>query len=417
MVPQPALGELRHLVLRGTQWTVAQMPCRHALGLATTAILARLLAPTDYGLMGMATTLTAFFQVFSDLGLSWATVQRRDITFTEVHTLFWINAAFGTALALMCVAGAPLVARFYARGELTCLTSVCGLGFLFSGVAAQPEALLRRQMRLGALARCNILAHAGGAACGILMAFSGAGVWALVVQTLVAQCLLMAALVYASSYRPGAPSLGGRTAGMLRFGGYLTGYSFLMYFVRNLDNVLVAKFCGAEALCSSYHHLHGLDVTVLRLASAYGPRDFGRVIPNFLEQALSARPLVLFGGDQVLDFVWIDVVVEALLRSGNGRAMGRPVNLGSGLGTTLTALALRVLAETSSKSRLSVRKRRALEVDRFVADTARMTSALGLHPDKDPLGHLKSLVHAESNGRLGSLRLKSAGDTSEGAAW
>ncbi len=174
--------------------------------------------------------------------------------------------------------------------------------------------------------------------------------------------------------------------------------------------------CKAAAeLCCRAFQTKGLDVRVLRLANAYGPRDFDRVIPNFLEQALSGRPLVLFGGDQVLDFVWIDVVVEALVRSGNNRAMDSPVNIGSGVGTTVTDLATRVLAETGSKSSLYIHNRRDLEVDRFVADTARMLEVLSLHPDEDPLGRLASLVHAKSNGRSGgALSLGSARDANEG---
>jgi PST family polysaccharide transporter len=198
--------------------------------------------------MGMVATLTAFFQVFSDLGLSLATVQRRDITLKQVDNLFWINSAFGCSLAAACVFGGPHVARFYGRGELTSLVGVCGVGFIFSGLAAQPEALLRRQLRFGPLAGCNILAQAAGAIFGIFLALSGVAVWALVGQSLVTQLVLAIGLFSASRYRPGLPRLNPETLGMLQLGGYLTGYNILMYFARNLDNVLIGRYWGAQQL-------------------------------------------------------------------------------------------------------------------------------------------------------------------------
>ena len=78
-----------------------------AISFVTIAIVARLLSPRDYGLVAMVVSVTAFFTVFSDLGLSWVTVQRPDITKQQLSTLFWVNVAFGVLLGLITVALAP----------------------------------------------------------------------------------------------------------------------------------------------------------------------------------------------------------------------------------------------------------------------------------------------------------------------
>ena len=82
-----------------------------------------------------------------------------------------------------------------------------------------------------------------------------------------------------------------------------------------------------------------VDALVLRLANVYGPGDFGRVIPIFLRSALLGEPLLLFGGEQILDFIWIEDVVDALIAAGGSQAVAGPLNIGSGVGTQITEVA------------------------------------------------------------------------------
>ena len=108
----------------------------------------------------------------------------------------------------------------------------------------------------------------------------------------------------------------------------------------------VSKVAG-EMYCSLWQQAHGLDCLVLRLANLYGPRDADRVIPLCLQRARRGEDLVLFGGQQVLDFLWIGVAVRALLASATCPNDG-PINIGSGCGVPLAQLAERILALTHS---------------------------------------------------------------------
>jgi UDP-glucose 4-epimerase len=136
----------------------------------------------------------------------------------------------------------------------------------------------------------------------------------------------------------------------------------------------------------------GLEVIVLRLANVYGARDFDRVIPIFLGQAVRNLPLNLYGGTQLLDFVWIDTVVDILVQAALVAAPPGPTNVGTGKPTALLSLAECILSLTGSESPLCILPSRDVEVSRFAADTANMTTRFDVIPPTEPLGHLVDIV-------------------------
>ncbi len=152
-----------------------------------------------------------------------------------------------------------------------------------------------------------------------------------------------------------------------------------------------ASKAAGEACCRVLA-CDGLETAVLRLANVYGPGDKDRVLPIFIENALEGRPLLLYGGEQIVDFVWIDVVVEALSRVGFGEPIAEPLNVGSGRGTTISALAQRVLEVTGSRSTVDIAPSREPEVKRFVADVRRAKQLIGLEQPKDPLSRLHEVI-------------------------
>jgi UDP-glucose 4-epimerase len=149
-----------------------------------------------------------------------------------------------------------------------------------------------------------------------------------------------------------------------------------------------SKLTG-EAYCRTFAHCNGLDVAVVRLANVYGPGDTDRVIPIWLEEAMAGRDLHVFGGNQILDFVWIDTVVDALLYAGE-HGLASPTNIGSGVGTTILELGCRILEIVGANSSLVRKASRNAEVTRFVADISRM-KALGLRVEA-PLAHLAEVA-------------------------
>lgn len=153
-----------------------------------------------------------------------------------------------------------------------------------------------------------------------------------------------------------------------------------------------ASKVAAEAYCRTFMNVFGLESAILRFANVYGPRDFDRVIPLWLQRALREQPLELCGGDQVLDFVPVGLAVQALVRAADAPIADIPINVASGVGTPIRELASRILALTGSRSALRVVPAREAEVRCFVADIRRLRALLSLTPDADPLAELPQLL-------------------------
>lgn len=147
-----------------------------------------------------------------------------------------------------------------------------------------------------------------------------------------------------------------------------------------------SKLAG-EAYCRAWQAAAGLDCMVLRFANVYGPRDRNRVIPLWLERAAKGEVLEVYGGSQILDFVWVGQAVDALLAASTCVNDG-PVNVGSGAGTSILDLGKRILDMTNTRSELRLLPARSVEVVRFVADVGRMRTILEIEPATDPLQHL-----------------------------
>jgi PST family polysaccharide transporter len=216
--------------------------------MAGTVVLARLLTPRDYGLIGMVTVITGFLTLFKDMGLSQATIQREELTHEQTSNLFWVNVAASTLIALLTVALAPLVARFYGEPLLVWITIALAAGFVFGGFTVQHQALLRRQMRFGLLAASSVIAAVVGLLVGIFLAWRGAQYWALVGQQL-AVALVTAITVWVfCGWRPTLPSRRSGVGELLAFGGNVTGFNVVNYFARNGDNLLIGKVWGSAPL-------------------------------------------------------------------------------------------------------------------------------------------------------------------------
>lgn len=241
-------ADLKGHTVRGGIRTFGAQGFGFILNVASVAILARLLTPYDFGLVAMVTAITGLLAMFKDAGLSMATVQQDTVTHEQVSTLFWVNVGLSLVLMLIVAALSPWVAAFYHEPKLQPITLAIACIFVFDGLAVQHQALLRRQMQFGNLANIQIFSNVLGITAAISAALMGAGYWALIVQTAVAQSVAAGFTWGYARWLPGRPQRGVGTLAMLKFGGYLTGFSFVNYFARNADKVLIGNAWGSSAL-------------------------------------------------------------------------------------------------------------------------------------------------------------------------
>lgn len=226
-------------------------------------ILARQLTPADFGLFAMVAAFIAVSEVFKDLGLTIATVQRQDITESQVSTLFWLNAALGVLVAAVMAAISPLLVVLYGEEALLRIMPAVALALVFTGFAAQHLALLRRQMRFATLAVIQTGAEVIAFAAAIAAAVYGFGIWALVIQRLAWSLAMVCGAWFACDWRPRGFGPLREVRGLIRFGGNVTGAMILGRLAANLDKVLLGWYSGA-ALLGMFERAQKLVVMPIR---------------------------------------------------------------------------------------------------------------------------------------------------------
>jgi O-antigen/teichoic acid export membrane protein len=247
-VGDPALHDLKGKTARGALVSAIGQGANFIVRIGSMVVLARLLVPADFGLVGMVTACTGFLGLFRDAGLSMATVQRVSITRAQTSMLFWINLVVGAILAALCTALAPILVAFYHESRLFWVTVVLGLSFVFNGAAAQHRAVLQRNMRFGALALIDIVSLLASIGVGVWMAIGGQGYWALVGMTVCVPVVSVIGVWIAGGWMPDSPRRAVGVRSMLHYGGTVTLNSVIVYLAYNADKVLLGRFWGAETL-------------------------------------------------------------------------------------------------------------------------------------------------------------------------
>jgi PST family polysaccharide transporter len=236
--------DLQGRAIRGGVVTVASQAVKVVAQFAAIVVLARLLAPLDFGLFAMIAAFLVVLETVKDLGLSAATIQRPDVTARQVSTLFWINVALAVLVTVVFAALAPVLAWFYGEPVLGEITPVVALGLLFTGLASQHLALLRRQMRFLAVAVIMNGADIGALLAAVVAALAGCGLWSLVIQRIVWAFVIAGGAWYACDWRPGRPGPFREIREMLAFGGNATVAMIIGRFSAACDKVLLGWYWG-----------------------------------------------------------------------------------------------------------------------------------------------------------------------------
>jgi O-antigen/teichoic acid export membrane protein len=293
------MKDLKERALRGGFAKLCAQVANYALRIGSLMVLARLLDPKDFGLVGMVTAFTGVLSLFRDFGLSAATVQRLEITDAQVSTLFWINILVGAVLTFVTAMMAPVVAAFYHEPHLFWVTAALAGSFLVNAAGVQHSALLQRQMRFTALATIDVISWAGSSAVGIGMALAGFKYWSLVGSAITLPLITSVGLWIASGWIPGRPRAGVDLHSMMRFGGGLTLTSFIVYVAYNFEKVLLGRYWGADAVGLYGRAYQLINIPTDNLNSAVGEVAFSALsrvrhdIERFRSYFLKGYSLVL----------------------------------------------------------------------------------------------------------------------------
>jgi len=175
---------MRQLAVRGAGSTLLAGGLGFVVQMISTVVLARLLTPSDFGLVAMVTTFNLLLTNFGLNGFTEAIQQREEINHWLVSNLFWINLGMGGLLTVGFAASGSLLARFYGDAKVAHVTIAMSPAIFLSSIAVQHLALLKRAMRFSTVSINDIVARAGALLVAIALGFAGFGYWALVAERL-----------------------------------------------------------------------------------------------------------------------------------------------------------------------------------------------------------------------------------------
>jgi O-antigen/teichoic acid export membrane protein len=241
-------SDLKGRSVRAGALTVFTQVSRFTLNTGTTIILARILTPADFGLVAMLFAIIMFVEMFRDMGLSSATIQRATITHDQVSTLFWINVVFSLLVAAGICLASPYIADFYNEQRLRHVAYVLALTFFLGGANAQHAALLTRQMRFRALAIITIASITLSSALSIAVAYYTRNYWALVAGYLSLAVFMTIGMAAASGWVPGLPKRRCGIRPMIKYGFNFAAFGFVNNFARSMDSVLIGRAFGSQQL-------------------------------------------------------------------------------------------------------------------------------------------------------------------------
>lgn len=275
---ESARGSQRSLAY-SVAWTAAAKWSGQLLTSGITLLVARILTPSDYGLVGMATLFLGFVRFVSDFGIGSAVVARSEFDRHRLAALNTCAVLFGVGGALVTIAAAKPLGWFFKQPALPALAVVMSLSFIISGLRTIPSAALQRDLRFKALAAVDLAQSVVGAVLTLLLALSGARYWALVLGSLLSLALATAALVVLSPHRLGRPDRE-QLRPAARLSRDLTITNVCWYAYSNADFLVVGKVLGQTAL-----GLYDIGWTLAMLIVERVTTIIGGVTPAYLAAA------------------------------------------------------------------------------------------------------------------------------------
>lgn len=236
---------LESRTVKGLSWSFFSQAGRQLIQFVIAAILARLLSPQDFGLVGMITVFTGLATILAEMGVGAAIIQKQNLKQEDYSSAFWLSILISACITLIMIFSAPSIAAFYSKPVLKPMLIVLSLNFIIGGAGTVQQAILMKKMNFKAIAARDVGAIVAGGVVGILMSTLGYGAWSLIGQ-LFAITIVNTLLLWAlSPWRPTRTFSPSAVRKLFGFSASVTGSQILTYFSRNIDYLLIGKMLGA----------------------------------------------------------------------------------------------------------------------------------------------------------------------------
>jgi len=242
------MSELKSQTIRGVFWSFIEKFGSQFILLISQIVLARLLDPRDFGLLGMLAIFIAISQAFIDSGFDNALIQKKDANQTDYSTVFFFNISIGVVLYLILFFTAPLIADFFRSPELVQLTRVVCLILVVNSFGLIQFVKFKIEMNFKAIAQVVVIANLLSAALGIVLALLNFGVWALAAQVIGIYFFRSILFWVKSTWRPSMVFSIKSFKGLFNFGSKLLLSGLISQTFENIYLLVIGRMFSATAL-------------------------------------------------------------------------------------------------------------------------------------------------------------------------
>jgi teichuronic acid exporter len=242
------LSTLKDKAVKGVMWSAIERFGNQGIQFVIGLILARLLMPEDYGLIGMLLVFISVAQVFVEGGFSSALIRKRIPTQSDYSTVFWFNLVISVACYIVLFFSAPLISIFFEEPKLTALARVVGLNIVINSFGIIQKTRLTKNLNFKSQAKINLISILISGLIGVYFAYTGYGVWALVIQNIGRNFMMNAAFWIAGNWRPEMTFSVSSFRELFGFGSKLMLALLLNTISEQLYAIVIGKFYNSKSL-------------------------------------------------------------------------------------------------------------------------------------------------------------------------
>ena len=236
--------------LSNAKWVSLSQMGKVLTQLMSMLVLARLIPPSEFGLLAMAYVVINFSLLIRDLGTSAAIIQHRDLKNSTINAIFGLNITMGTIIAIAIVILSPLISQLFKEPRLVEVLLLLSISFPIASSGSTHLALLERNSKFMTTSLIELSAGLISLIVAIVLAYLGAGVYSLVISNLLTAFISTSLLWIKSEWRPNIREIFNKKELKIifSFSGNLTLFNFINYFSRNADSMLIGRYMNASVL-------------------------------------------------------------------------------------------------------------------------------------------------------------------------
>ena len=241
-------GNLKSKAISGSLWSLVETFSVQIVQFIVGVVLARILEPKDYGLIALTGIFTSISAAITDGGFEKTLIQKKDISPIQVSTIFYINVMLGAFMTLLLIVIAPFISTFFKAPALTPILQVISFGILLTSLAQTQQTLILKELQFKKISYIRIATSLIGGITGLILAFAGFGVWALVYSMLVPQIFRVIFFWIRSSWYPQLAFSFSAVKSLIPYGMNILGSSIFFFMIQQFNTFIVGRYYTKENL-------------------------------------------------------------------------------------------------------------------------------------------------------------------------